>query len=259
MSTAVTESPSKSSLVAPAGRLKGKVALITGGARGIGLAIARAYVLEGAKVVIASRTADELKAALAILKELGGEATATRIDLQSWESCRSLYSAAIRAYGKIDVLVNNAAILGPQKAIVDYPVEEWNKVMRVNCDSLFWMCKATLGTMIPANEGSIINVVSGVGIEGRALWGAYSVSKAAVINLTQVLADELATYNIRVNCVNPGPTRTMMRAEAMPKEDPQTLPAPEDIMNPFIYLASDAAKGTSGLVLEARDWMGRSF
>ncbi|CAN5431138.1 YciK family oxidoreductase [soil metagenome] len=258
MTTVATQEVIRS-VVAPANRLTGKVALITGGTRGIGFAIAKAYVLEGAKVVIASRTASELKLAMSTLKEMGGEATATRIDLTSQSGCESLYTAAIRSYGKIDILVNNAAILGPRAAILNYPAADWANVMRTNVDVVYWMCKAALGSMIPANEGCIINVTSGIANRGRAGWGAYSVSKAAVNNFTQILAEEVAGYKIRVNGVNPGATRTMMRAEAFPKEDAADLPGPDDVVNPFIYLASEASRGVTGMVLEASDWMGRSF
>ncbi len=246
-------------VVAPADRLKGKVALITGGTRGIGLAIAKAYALEGAKVIIASRTSSELKTALGELKELGADATGTKVNLNSWDSCKGLHTGAIRTYGKVDILVNNAAVLGPRESILKYPVDEWDKVMRTNTDVVFWMSKAALGSMIPENTGSIINVISGVAYKGRANWGAYSVSKAAVVNLTEVLAEEVATYNIRVNAVNPGPTATSMRAEAFPKEDPETLPKAEEITNPFIYLGCDVSKGVSGSSFDAKDWIGRSF
>ncbi len=245
--------------VAPANRLDGKVAIVTGGTRGIGLAVARAYVREGARVVIASRTSSELKDALQSLKGLGGDVTATRVDLNSWDGCQALYTATIRAYGKIDILVNNAGILGPRTEIVNYPNHEWSRVMRTNLDAVFWMCKAALGSMIPGNGGSIINVSSGVARTGRGRWGAYAVSKAAVENLTQVIADEVKQYGVRANTVNPGPTRTMMREEAYPGEDPATLPQPADVVNPFIYLAADVSKGLTGASLESRDWMGREF
>lgn len=255
----VKDEKKNSPVVAPANRLAGKAALITGGTRGIGLAVARAYVLEGARVVIASRNADELRTAIGILKDLGGDVTGTKVDLSSRAAAESLYTAAIRAYGKIDILVNNAAVLGAQAEILRYPADEWDEVMRTNVDAVFWMTKAALSSMISANAGSIINVISGVALKGRAGWGAYSVSKAAVLNLTQVVAEEAARYQVRVNAVNPGPTRTMMRAEAAPKEDPETLPAAEDVVNPFIYLASDVSRGVTGQALESRDWFGRSF
>lgn len=246
-------------VVAPAGRLKGKVALVTGGTRGIGFAVAKAYAQEGAKLIIAGRQSSELKLAIQILKEMGADATAAKVDLNSREACEGLYTAAIRSYGKIDVLVNNAAVLGPRLPIINYPADDWSQVMRTNVDVVYWLSKAALGSMIPLNTGSIINVISGLAHGGRANWGAYSVSKAAVLNLTEVMAEELKQYNVRVNAINPGATRTMMRAEAFPKEDPATLPTPEDIVNPFIYLASDVAKGVSGQAFEAKDWIGQTF
>lgn len=255
----VKENVVNNPVVAPANRLKDKVAVISGGTRGIGLAVAKAYVREGAKVVIASRSGAELKTALAELKDLGGDATATQVDLNSEDSCRMFINGALRQYAKIDILVNNAGILGPRTPILQYTTKDWDNVMRTNLDVVFWNTRAALGTMIPCNQGTIINVTSGVGTKGRAGWGAYAVSKAGVINLTEVVSEEVSKYNIRVNCINPGPTRTMMREEAFPQEDPNTLPKPEDIVNPFIYLASDVSRGVTGMVLESRDWVGRSF
>lgn len=247
-------------VVEPAGRLKGKVALITGGTRGIGLSIAKAFVREGAKVVIAGKTPRHVKDALEELKEMGATATGAKVNLNSLQSAESLYTAAIRAYGKVDVLVNNAALLGPPRLGLDqYPVAEWDSVMRTNVDALYYLTRAVLGSMIPGNGGSIINVTSGVAKKGRAGWGAYSVSKAAVDNLTEVLAEDVQKYDVRVNAVNPGATRTEMRATAAPNEDPMTLPHPDDIMNAFIYLASDVSKGVTGSIFQAKDWVGRSF
>jgi NAD(P)-dependent dehydrogenase (short-subunit alcohol dehydrogenase family) len=111
--------------------------------------------------------------------------------------------------------------------------------------------------MIARQSGSIINVTSGVARHGKARWGAYAVSKAAVENLTQVLADELRDAQIRVNAVNPGPTRTPMRAAAYPEEDPLTLPTAAEIVPVFLYLASDDAASITGQSLDARDWLAR--
>jgi len=259
MATAVANETNSNAVVAPAGRLKGKVALITGGTRGIGFAVAKAYVREGAKVILAARKSAELTAATQIIKEMGGDVTASKIDLNSAAACEALYTGAIRAYGRLDILVNNAAILGPISKIANYRPEEWELVMRTNADVVYWLSRAALGSMIPANTGSIINVTSGVGVKGRAGWGAYAVSKAAVNCFTEVLAEEVGQYGIRVNCIDPGATRTEMRAAAFPKEDPATLPKPDDVVNPFIYLASDASKGVTGMILKSTDWVGRTF
>jgi NAD(P)-dependent dehydrogenase (short-subunit alcohol dehydrogenase family) len=116
------------------------------------------------------------------------------------------------------------------------------------------MTRAVLPVMLAQQTGSIINVTSGVGRQGKAQWGAYAVSKAGLEALTQVLADEVGQDGIRVNAVNPAATRTAMRAQAYPAEDPLTLPTPEEILPIFVYLASDASKGVNGQSLEARDW-----
>ncbi len=249
-----------SKVVEPAGRLKGKVALITGGTRGIGFAIAKAFASEGAKLVIAGKSPRGIKDALKELKELGATATGTKVNLDGHHAAESLCTAAIRAYGKVDVLVNNAALLGPARVPLDqYPVSEWDAVMRTNVDAVYYLSRAVLGSMIPGNMGSIINVTSGVAKKGRGGWGAYSVSKAAIDNLTEVMAEDVSKYNVRVNAINPGPTRTDMRASAFPGEDPNSLPHPDDIMNGFIYLASEVSKGVTGNIFEAKDWVGRSF
>jgi NAD(P)-dependent dehydrogenase (short-subunit alcohol dehydrogenase family) len=247
---ATKEAVKSTSVVEPAGRLKGKVALITGGTRGLGLAIAKAYAREGAKIVIASRTPGELKLAVDEIKALGADVTAAKIDLNGQAACEGLYNGAIRSYGKIDVLVNNASIPGPRTPILTYSGKDWTAVMRLNLDVVFWLSKAALGTMIPSNGGCIINVSAAVAQQGQAKWGAYSVAKAGVVNLTQILAEEVAQYNIRVNAVDPG----QIRSESAP-----TAPAADDVVNPFLYLASDASKGVTGLQIEAADWIGRSF
>lgn len=245
-----TKDSQSSAVIAPADRLAGKVALISSGTRGIGLAVAKAYIREGAKVVIASPTTDDLMASLAMLKGMGGDATGTRVDLDSAAACESLYNGALRAYGKIDILVNSASVTGPAAPILNYQTKDWAEVLRLNLDVVFWLTKAVLGTMIPGNGGSIINITSALAKKGRANWGAYSVAKAGVENLTEVLSEEVAEYNIRINCVDPGATRD---------ESNPNAPRVEDVLNPFIYLASDASRGVTGLHLESGDWMGREF
>lgn len=256
VSSATAEIPTPT--VAPAGRLKGKVVLITGSTRGIGRAIAHAAAAEGARVAICGRTREDLLAVADEIKSMGAECLAVKIDLCDHEAAIKLVDTVHRSFGRIDVLINNASALGPRETIMEYPADEWDAVMRTNLTATFWVTKEALGKMVPQNAGSIIMVSSAAGRHGRAKWGAYAVSKAALEGLTQVLADELKTYKIRVNSVNPGPTRTAMRAAAYPGEDPKTLPAPADITNVFVYLASDASAGLNGEMFEAREWMGRS-
>ena len=237
------------------GKLTGKVALVTGGSRGIGRAIALAYAREGAKIFICARREQELKATADEIRASGGEAGWTVADISKTRDVKRLIRGVRHAYGAIHVLVNNASILGPRETIVRYPLSAWEEVLRVNLTALFTVTKEALGIMIPQKEGSIINLSSGVGRVGKARWGAYAASKFGVEGFTQVLAGEVREWNIRVNAVNPGGTRTEMRAEAYPQEDPLTLPAADEITGVFVYLASPESEGVTGKSFEARDWL----
>jgi NAD(P)-dependent dehydrogenase (short-subunit alcohol dehydrogenase family) len=232
-----------------------KVALITGGSRGIGRAIACAYTRAGAKVFICGRDEKNLRATVDEVRLGGGEIDGLAGDVGSLNDVQRIVSAAARRYGTIHVLVNNASILGPRDTIANYPPPAWQEVLRINLTGIFLITQAVLPIMSGRGSGSIINVTSGVGRRGKARWGAYAISKAGVESLTQVLADEVSRAGIRVNSVNPAATRTRMRAQAYPSEDPLTLPTPEEILPLFLYLASDASAGVSGQSLEARDWL----
>jgi len=240
------------------GLLDGKVALITGGSRGIGKAIAMAYAREGAKVFICARKKAALKKAAEEIRSIGGEARWYAADLCKAREVKHLVREVCRAYGTVHILVNNASVLGPRVPITSYPLSAWEEVLKVNLTALFVLAKEVLGMMIPQKEGSIINLSSGVGRVGKARWGAYAASKFGVEGLTQVLADEVRERNIRVNAVNPGGTRTEMREQAYPEEDPMTLPTPEEITGVFIYLASAESQGITGKSFGARDWLKKS-
>jgi NAD(P)-dependent dehydrogenase (short-subunit alcohol dehydrogenase family) len=233
--------------------LLGKSALITGASRGIGRAIAAAYAQAGARVFICGRNPTDVENAR---RELGVDGVAG--DIARADDAHRIVSAALERFGanKIDVLVNNAGILGPRAAIADYPIAAWEEVLRINLTGLFLITHEVLPVMLARGSGSIINVTSGVGRIGKAKWGAYAVSKAGLESFTQVLAEEVKSAGIRVNSVNPAATRTAMRAQAYPKEDPLTLPAPDSVVPIFLHLASDASLGVSGQSLNARDWPG---
>jgi NAD(P)-dependent dehydrogenase (short-subunit alcohol dehydrogenase family) len=238
--------------------LRGKVALVTGGSRGIGRAIAAAYVQSGANVFICARNVNDIEAALD-MRQTGGVIDGVTGDVGKAEDVEHIVRETVARFGTIDVLVNNASILGPREPIANYPLAAWDEVIRINLTGVFLMSRAVLPLMLERRSGSIINVTSGVGRKGKARWGAYAVSKAGLENFTQVLADEVSQTGIRVNSVNPAATRTRMRAEAYPTEDPLSLPAAEEITAVFVYLASDASAGVTGQSLEARDWLGRNI
>jgi len=238
-------------------KLSGKVALITGGSRGIGKAIAVAYARQGARVFICARGEGDLARTVNEIRDAGGEISGLAGDIGKAQDARRIVAAAVERYGRTDVLVNNASLLGSRVTIADYPITDWEEVVRVNLTGVFLLTQQVLQVMIQQRQGSIINVSSGVGRTGKARWGAYACSKAGLEGFTQVLADELKDSGIRVNSVNPAATRTAMRAEAYPDEDPLTLPAPEEIMPIFLYLASDESVGVTGKALDAREWMKR--
>jgi len=237
------------------GRLTGKVALVTGGSRGIGKAIALAYAREGAKVFISARRQESLADTVEEIRGVGGEANWHGADLTKDRDVKRLVREVIHSYGAIHILVNNASLLGPRETIARYPLSAWEEVVRVNLTGLFMVTKEVLGIMIPREEGTIINVSSGVGRVGKARWGAYAASKFGVEGFTQVLAEEVKDRSIWVNAVNPGGTRTEMRAEAYPDEDPMTLPHPDEITGVFVYLATGESEGVTGKSFDARDWL----
>lgn len=239
--------------------LSGKAALITGGSRGIGRAVAAAYAQAGAEVFICGRDELGVAAALREIAEAGGSIDGAAGDVGNRADAERLVWTALERFGRVDVLVNNASILGPRQELADYPIGAWEEVLRINLTGIFLITRAILPGMIARHAGSIINVTSGVGRRGKARWGAYAVSKAGLEGFTQVLSDEVREAGIRVNSVNPAATRTGMRAAAYPAEDPQTLPTPEQVVPLFLYLASDASEDVTGQSLEAREWLGRDI
>lgn len=238
-------------------KLAGKVALITGGSRGIGRAVAAAYADHGAKIFICGRNDRNVRHAVEEIRLAGGVIDGVSGDISEPADAQRIVRQAIARFGTIDVLVNNASLLGPRVTIADYDFAVWRQVLGTNLDGLFLVTHEVLPIMRARRSGAIINLTSGVGRVGKAKWGAYAVSKAALEGFTQVLADEVRAEGIRVNSVNPAATRTQMRAQAYPAEDPMTLPAPESVVPIFVYLASDESVAVSGQALNARDWLGK--
>lgn len=232
--------------------LEDKVVLVTGASQGLGKALALACADEGAKVVINSRSEDSIRPIAEEVEQKGAEVLAVAADVSNAGEVEKLVSAAVERFGRIDVLVNNAGVLGPRVPIEDFPKDEWRKVIDANLTGPFLVSKAVIPHM--PEGGSIINVVSGVSVEGRAEWGAYSVSKFGIEGLTQILAAELEERGIRVNAVDPGGMRTEMRAAAYPEEDPMTRITPEENTAVFLYLASDESKGVTGERFKAQEF-----
>jgi NAD(P)-dependent dehydrogenase (short-subunit alcohol dehydrogenase family) len=224
--------------------LEGKVAMITGASQGLGRALALAYAKEGAQVVINSRSEESIRPVAGEVESVGAQVLALAADVSKSAEVERLVGAAVERFGRIDVLVNNAGLLGPRVAIVEYAEDEWRRVIDANLTGPFLVSKAVIPRM--PEGGSIVNVVSGVSVEGRPEWGAYSVSKFGVEGLTQILGAELKERGIRVNAVDPGGMRTEMRAAAYPEENPMTRITPEENTGVFLYLASDESQGITG-------------
>ena len=235
--------------------LEGKVALITGASQGLGRALALAYAKEGASLVVNSRSEEGIRPVAGEVEGLGAEVLAVAADVSKGEDTRRLVDEAVERFGGIDVLVNNAGVLGPRVAIEEYPEDEWRRVIDANLTGPYLVSRAAIPHL--HENGSIINVVSGVSVEGRAEWGAYSVSKFGMEGLSQILAAELEDRGIRSNAVDPGGMRTDMRAAAYPEEDPQTRITPEENTAVFLYLASDESRGVTGQRFKAQEFKRR--
>ena len=232
--------------------LEGKIIMITGASQGLGKALALACAERGANLVINSRSADSLDQVAKEAEASGAEVIAVPADVSRDEDVRDLVETAVERFGRIDVLMNNAGLLGPRVRIEEYPEDEWRRVIDANLTGPFLLAKATIQHM--PEGGSIVNVTSGVSIEGRAEWGAYSVSKFGVEGLTQILAAELKDRGIRANSVDPGGMRTEMRAAAYPDEDPTTRITPEENTDVFLYLASDESREITGERFKAQEF-----
>ena len=232
--------------------LEDKVALITGASQGLGRALALAFAREGARVVVNARSEESVRPIAEEVEGAGAEVLAVAADVSEGGDVERLVRESVERFGKIDVLVNNAGLLGPRIAIEDYPEDEWRRIMDANLTGPFLVSKAAIPYL--SDGASIINVVSGVSVEGRAEWGAYSVSKFGIEGLNQILAAELAERGVRVNAVDPGGMRTDMRAAAYPEEDPQTRITPEENTAVFLYLASDESEGVTGERFKAQEF-----
>jgi NAD(P)-dependent dehydrogenase (short-subunit alcohol dehydrogenase family) len=232
--------------------LEGKVAMITGASQGLGRALALAFAREGAQVVINARSEESICPVAEEAGSLGAEVLALAADVSRSADVERLVGAAMERFGHVDVLVNNAGVLGPRVPMEEYPEDEWRRVIDANLTGPFLVTKAAIPHM--PDGGSIVNVVSGVSVEGRARWGAYSVSKFGVEGLTKILAAELEERGIRANAVDPGGMRTEMRAAAYPEEDPMTRITPEENTDVFLYLASDESKGVTGQRFKAQEF-----
>jgi NAD(P)-dependent dehydrogenase (short-subunit alcohol dehydrogenase family) len=221
-------------------RLAGRLALVTGATRGIGRAVALAYAKEGAHLILVGRTTGALEEIDDEIRAAGGSATLLTLDLKRLDKIDALGPTIYQRWQKLDILVANAGILGPLSPLGHVTAEAWDEVITINLTAN-WRLIRTLDPLLRMSDaGRAIFVSSGAAVRPRAYWGPYAVSKAGLEALVRTYADEVANTPMRVNLVNPGPTRTKMRAQAFPGEDPATLQTPEDLTPTFVRLAEPA-------------------
>jgi 3-oxoacyl-[acyl-carrier protein] reductase len=227
-------------------KLKDKVALITGGARGIGKAVALAYAREGARLAICARTESEINETVQEIQKLKADAKGWRCDVSIEESVKDFVGAVIKEFGRIDVLVNNAGVMTRPVPITELEVKKWDYTIAVNLRGPFLVTKSVLPVMVKQKSGSIINVSSMVGRGAYANFIAYATSKWGVEGFTQTLAVEARSSNIRVNSVEPGYVATKLTG--------YNGSEPESVTDLFVYLASDEANGMTGKMLGSSGW-----
>jgi NAD(P)-dependent dehydrogenase (short-subunit alcohol dehydrogenase family) len=234
------------------GLLAGKIALVTGASRGIGRAVAKLFAREGAELVLVARTTGGLEELDDEIRRINGKTSLlVPLDLKEFEAIDRLGAALYERYGRLDVLVGNAGELGTLAPLGHIEPEEFQRVMDLNLTAN-WRLIRSLDPLLRRSEaGRAIFVSSSVGSQARPFWGTYSISKAALEMLVRIYAEEIKSTKIRANLLDPGRTRTGMRAKAYPGEDPQSLPTPEAIAEKFLPLALPDFDG-NGQVVKAQ-------
>ncbi|MFK8067505.1 MAG: YciK family oxidoreductase [Gammaproteobacteria bacterium] len=236
--------------------LKDKSILVTGAAGGIGRAAARAFAEHGATVIILDKNIPALKLLYDQIKQDDlPEAAIYPMDLAgaSVKDYETLEETLAKNFGKLDGLLHNAAILGSLSSISSYDLQQWQQVMTVNFNAPLLLTRACLSQLKASNSASVIFTSDTVGRKAKAYWGAYGISKFATEGLMQTLAEELDTNtSIRVNSIDPGPIKTLLRSAAYPGENPDQNPLPETIMDKYLYLMGDESQSINGQKLSAQ-------
>lgn len=227
-------------------KLKDKVAVITGGGRGIGKAIAQAYAREGAKLALCARTTMELDQTVKELRGRNGEVAGWSCDVSLDGPVNEFIAGVEKQYGRVDILVNNAGVMTRPSPMIELDIKKWDYTIAVNLRGPFLITQAVLPIMLKQKAGSIINVSSMIGRGAYANFIAYATSKWGLEGFTQTLAAEVRSSNIRVNSVEPGVVATKLTGFSGSK--------PESVTDVFVYLASDDSKGVTGKMLSSSGW-----
>ena len=240
-----------------AGSHAGRIILVTGAGDGIGAALSLALARQGATVALLGRTQRKLVRTYDRIVADGGPQPALlpfNLETAAAPEYEALFDAIAREFGHLDGLAHVAGILGDLSPVEQYDVPTWCKVLHVNLTAAFLLTRTLLPLLRKSEDASIVFTSSTVGRVGRAYWGAYAVSKFGAEGLMQVLAHEMAgTTHIRVNSLNPGPTRTTMRRQAYPAEDAARLPEPSAILAPYLYLLGAAGRTVNGESIDCQE------
>ena len=241
---------------APANLLEGRVILVTGAGRGIGAAAAKTYAAHGATVLLLGKNEDNLNRVYDEIEAAGHPQPAVipfNLETALAHQYDELAAMIEREFGRIDGVLHNASIVGPRTPLEQLSGDNFMRVMQVNVNGMFMLTSTLLPLLKLSKDASVVFTSSSVGRKGRAYWGAYAVSKFATEGLMQVLADEVdGTHPIRANSINPGATRTDMRAQAYPGENPLNNPLPEAIMPVYLYLMGPDSQGVNGQAFNAQ-------
>jgi NAD(P)-dependent dehydrogenase (short-subunit alcohol dehydrogenase family) len=230
-----------------AGRLDGRVALVTGASRGLGASAAVALAKEGAHIIATARTEGGLAELDDQIKSVGGSATLVPIDIRDFDAIDRLGAAIFERWKKLDILIGNAGVLGKLTPMAHVDQKMWDEVMGVNVTANYRLIRSMDVLLRQSDAGRAVFVTSGLANKCWAYWGPYSISKAALEAMVKTYAAEVATTSLRVNCFSPGATRTGMRAKAMPGEDPMSLPHPDDVAAQIVPMCEPAFSDNGGV------------
>ena len=234
--------------------LRGRSILITGAGDGIGRAAALSFARHGATVLLLGRTLSKLEAVYDEIEQAGGAQPALlplNLSSATLSDYTQMANMIENEIGHLDGILHNAAILGPLTPLQMYDPDTFDDVMTVNLRAPFQLTQTLLPLLRQSKDASVLFTTSSVGRTARAFWGAYAVSKSGLESVSKIFSDELANVSsIRFNCINPGPTRTNMRAHAYPGENPYNLPTPDDIMPLYLYLMGPDSHGITGQSLD---------